>query len=135
MEYAMNKFIMAFFALAMPLVYTGCSKVKGADSSDAKPVYINLIPPAFQGRWVRDLLNCSDKFDDYQVNILENQLVFKNKLAHPSQLQLAGRALYIDADVHTENGEKKEKYEFILSANGKTLVSSDGVERYKCTLS
>ena len=134
MEYAMNRLMMAFFALAMPLVYTGCSKKIGENSNNTKPVYINLIPPAFQGRWVRDLLNCSDKFGDYQINILENQLVFKSKLAHPSQLQLAGRALYIDADVISESGNKKEKYEFILSANGKTLVSSDGVERFKCTL-
>ena len=130
----MNKFIMAFFAFAMPLVYIGCSKASNENTNTTKPIYVNLIPPAFQGEWVKDPANCSEKFGDSQINILENQLVFKTKLAKPNQLQLAGRALYIDADVHTERGTKKEKYELILSANGKTLVSSDGLERFKCAL-
>lgn len=128
----MNKLVLLFLTLFSAWFCFGCSKENSTNANEIKPIYVELVHAAFQGKWVKDIANCSESFGENQVNILENQLVFKTKIARTTKIQLAGRALYINANVETENGAKSENYELIISKNGKMLVASDGLERFKC---
>jgi hypothetical protein len=128
----MKKIILLIIGMSFSCLTLGCSKVNIQNNHENNPVYVPLIPDEFQGEWVTDPASCSEVFGDNQINILENQIVFKTKIAIPTELQLAGRALNINAKIETKSGVKNENFKIILSENGKSLVASDGFERFRC---
>lgn len=110
-----------------------CSNNGAPDNGDnAKILNISTIPDVFQGQWVKDPAACYTEFGAQQINILADQLVFKTGIARPTALQIGGRALYVTAKMDSESGVQDVNYKFIISADGKSLVSSDGIERFKC---